>query len=77
MLHNSRSISAAIVAYMRASGADLGKNSYYAQLAAAGQLGEFIPELKEVALFAGAKLRETVICCLAGGARSKSMHASP
>ena len=58
MLHNSRSISEAIVAYMRASGADLGKNSYYAQLAAAGQLGEFIPELKEVALFAGAKLRE-------------------
>ena len=39
MLHNSRSISEAIVAYMRASGADLGKNSYYAQLAAAGQLG--------------------------------------
>ena len=58
MLHNSRSISEAIVAYIHASGVDLGKNSYYAQLAAAGHLGEFIPELKEVALFAGAKLRE-------------------
>ena len=58
MLHNSRSISEAIVAYIHASGVDLGKNSYYAQLAAAGHLGEFIPELKELALFSGAKLRE-------------------
>ena len=58
MLHNSRSVSEAIVAYMRASGADLGKSSYYMQLAAAGQLGEFIPELKELTLFAGAKLRD-------------------
>ena len=58
MLHNSRSVSEAIVAYMRASGVDLGKSSYYMQLAAAGQLGEFIPELKELTLFAGAKLRD-------------------
>ena len=39
MLHNSRSVSAAIVAFIQASGVDLGKNTYYAQLAAAGHLG--------------------------------------
>ena len=58
MLHNSRSISEAIVAYIRNSGVDLGRNSYYAQLAAAGHLGEFMGELKDIALFSGAKLRE-------------------
>ena len=58
MLHNSRSVSEAIVAYMRASGVDLGKNTYYAQLAAAGHLGEFAEELKAVTVTAGAKLRD-------------------
>ena len=58
MLHNARPVSEAIVAYIRASGVDLGNNSYYAQLAAAGHLSEFIPELKELAIFSGAKLRE-------------------
>ncbi len=58
MLHNSRSVSAAIVAFIQASGVDLGKNTYYAQLAAAGQLGEFIQGHQEVApSMAGAKLR--------------------
>lgn len=36
MMHNSRSISEAIVAFIQASGENLGTNSYYAQLAAAG-----------------------------------------
>lgn len=58
MLHNSRSVSAAIVAYIRASGVDLGSNTYYAQLAAAGHLGEFIEGLKSAAVTAGARLRE-------------------
>ena len=58
MLHNTRPVSEAIVAYIRNSGVDLGKNTYYAQLAAAGHLGEFMGELKDVAVTAGAKLRE-------------------
>lgn len=56
MLHNSRSVSAAITAYIQASGADLGSNAYYAQLAAAGHLGEYIEELKNVAVTANANL---------------------
>ena len=57
MLHNSRSVSAAIVAFIRASGVDLGKNTYYAQLAAAGHLGEFGEAIKSVAVMANAKLQ--------------------
>ena len=57
MLHNSRSVSAAIVAFIRASGVDLGKNTYYAQLAAAGHLGEFAEAIKSVAVMANAKLQ--------------------
>ena len=56
MMQNSRSISAAVVAYIKASGVSLGSNSYYAQLAAAGHLGEFLEELKALPIFAGMKL---------------------
>ena len=58
MLHNSRSVSAAIVAFIQASGVDLGKNTYYAQLAAAGHLGEFAEAIKSVAVMASAKLQD-------------------
>ena len=58
MLHNSRSVSAAIVAFIQASGVDLGKNTYYAQLAAAGNLGEFAEAIKSVTVMAGAKLQD-------------------
>lgn len=58
MLHNSRSVSAAIVAFIQASGENLGKNTYYAQLAAAGHLGKYVEELKNLAVTAGANLRE-------------------
>ena len=57
MLHNARSVSAAIVAYIRASGVDLGKNSFYAQLSAAGHLGTFAEGLKNLAVTAGANLK--------------------
>ena len=40
MMHNPQSTSAAIVAFMQASGVNLGKNAYYAQLAAAGHIWE-------------------------------------
>ena len=58
MMHNSRSIAAAVVAYIQASGVALGGNAYYAQLAAAGHLGEFLDELKALPILEGAKLRE-------------------
>ena len=58
MMHNSRSIAAAVVAYIQASGAELGGNAYYAQLSAAGHLGEFLDELKALPILEGAKLRE-------------------
>ena len=57
MMHNSRSISEAIVAFMQASGVNLGKNAYYAQLAAAGHIGEFMDELKALAVTANAHLQ--------------------
>ena len=57
MMHNSRSVSAAIVAFIQASGQDLGKNAYYAQLAAAGHIGEFADELRAVAVTAQANLQ--------------------
>ena len=57
MMHNSRSISAAIVAFIQASGENLGKNSYYAQLAAAGHIGDYMEELKSLAVTANANLQ--------------------
>ena len=48
MMHNSRSISEAIVAFLQASGENLGKNAYYAQLAAAGHVGDYADKLREV-----------------------------
>lgn len=57
MLHNSRSVSAAIVAFIQASGVDLGKNTYYAELAAAGHLGEFAEALKNTAVTAAANIQ--------------------
>ena len=48
MMHNSRSISEAIVAFLQASGENLGKNAYYAQLAAAGHIGDYADKLREV-----------------------------
>ena len=56
MLHNSRSVSAAIVAFVRASGENLGSNTYYAQLAAAGHLGKYLEPLRAVAVTANANL---------------------
>ena len=56
MLHNARSVSAAIVAFRQAKGVDLGANAYYAQLAAAGHIGEFAEELKSIAVTANANL---------------------
>ena len=57
MMHNSRSISEAIVAFIQASGENLGKNSYYAQLAAAGHIGDYMDELKALAVTANANLQ--------------------
>ena len=57
MMHNSRSISEAIVAFIQASGENLGKNSYYAQLAAAGHIGDYKEELKSLAVTANANLQ--------------------
>ena len=57
MMHNSRSVAAAVVAYIKASGVTLGGNSYYAQLAAAGHLGEFLDELKALPIFEGLKVQ--------------------
>ena len=56
MLHNSRSVSAAIVAFVRASGENLGTNTYYAQLAAAGKLGAYVEPLKALSVTAQANL---------------------
>ena len=57
MMHNSRSVSEAIVAFIQASGENLGKNSYYAQLAAAGHIGDYMEELKALAVTANANLQ--------------------
>ena len=57
MMHNTQSISAAIVAFMQASGENLGKNSYYAQLAAAGHVGDYMDALKSLAVTANANLQ--------------------
>ena len=57
ILHNARSVSAAVVAYIQASGINLGSSSYYHELAAAGHLGEFAEELKSIAVTANANLR--------------------
>ena len=56
-MHNSRSISEAIVAFLQASGENLGKNAYYAQLAAAGHIGDYMEELKSLAVTANANLQ--------------------
>lgn len=56
MMQNSRSIAAAVVAYIKASGVTLGGSSFYDQLAAAGHLGEFLEELKALPIFEGMKL---------------------
>lgn len=57
MMHNSRSVSEAIVAFLQASGENLGKNAYYAQLAAAGHIGDYMDELKALAVTANANLQ--------------------
>ncbi len=57
MMHNSRSVSEAIVAFLQASGENLGKNAYYAQLAAAGHIGDYMEELKSLAVTANANLQ--------------------
>lgn len=57
MMHNSRSISEAIVAFIQASGENLGTNSYYAQLAATGHIGDYMEELKSLAVTANANLQ--------------------
>ena len=57
MMHNSRSVSEAIVAFIQASGENLGKNSYYAQLAAAGHIGDYMDKLKALAVTANANLQ--------------------
>ena len=57
MMHNPRSVSEAIVAFIQASGENLGKNSYYAQLAAAGHIGDYADALKAVTVTANANLQ--------------------
>lgn len=57
MMHNTQSVSAAITAFIQASGENLGTNSYYAQLAAAGHIGDYIEELKTLTVTAGANLQ--------------------
>ena len=57
MMHNTQSVSAAIVAFMQASGENLGKNAYYAQLAAAGHVGDYMEALKSLAVTANANLQ--------------------
>lgn len=57
MMHNSRSVSEAIVAFLQASGENLGKNAYYTQLAAAGHIGDYMDELKTLAVTANANLQ--------------------
>lgn len=58
MIHNAKSVSAGIVAYMTQVMPDLfSGNTFYAQLTATGHLGEVAEELKQVELFADAKLR--------------------
>ena len=57
MMHNTQSVSAAIVAFIQASGENLGKNAYYAQLAAAGHVGDYMEALKSLAVTANAHLQ--------------------
>ena len=57
MMHNTQSVSAAIVAFIQASGENLGKNAYYAQLAAAGHVGDYMEVLKSLAVTANANLQ--------------------
>ena len=57
MMHNPRSISAGIVAFLQASGVNLGTNSYYAQLSAAGQIGAYSDAIRNVSVLASAKLQ--------------------
>lgn len=57
MLHNSRSVSAAITAYIANSGVAMGTNSFYWQLVATSHLGEFAEELKALAVTAQANLQ--------------------
>lgn len=58
MMHNGRSVAEAVTAYIKAANPDaFGSNSYYAQLTAAGYLGEFIEEIKALPIFEAAKLR--------------------
>lgn len=51
MMHNARSVSAGVVAYMQASGVDFGTRTFYAQLTAASKLQEFAAELKALPIF--------------------------
>lgn len=58
MLHNTRSMSAAVVAYVQASGVTVGGNSFYRQLAIAGKLTpELIEQIKSCAVTAAAHLK--------------------
>ncbi len=57
MMHNTQSVSAAITAFIQASGENLGSNSYYVQLAAAGHIGDYIEELKSLTVTASANLQ--------------------
>lgn len=58
MMHNARSVSAGVVAWMQASGVSFGKNTFYAQLIAASHLGNYLNDIKEVAVLSAAKLKE-------------------
>ena len=57
MMHNSRSVSAGVVAWMQATGVSFGNNTFYAQLTAASHVGEYLDAIKEVAVLSAAKLK--------------------
>ena len=58
MLHNARSMSAAVVAFVEATGINFSGNSFYRQLAVAGKLTpELIEQIKSCAVTAAANLK--------------------
>ena len=77
MMHNPQSTSAAIVAFMQASGVNLGKNAYYAQLAAAGHSGESgIPSIKFWECEGGGEIGLFLIPVVSAGLQAASMWIS-
>lgn len=57
MMHNTRSISAGVVAYLQASGVEFGTRTFYAQLTAASKLQQYAAELKALPIFEALKVQ--------------------